>query len=265
MDKKQAKIRNIIDKAVQNLLKNIDSGKSEKLREYLSALAKFHNYSWANMLLISAQCPEATHVAGFGTWKKMGRFVKKGAKGIAIFAPVLSKKIRMEQEEKEENKVLAFRTVYVFDISQTGGNPMPESAKVSGDPSGYLTRLKQHISNCGIILEYSKRIGTAEWISCGGKILIKEGLSKAEEFSTLVHEYAHEKLHRCTMVSKANKKIIETEAEAVAFVVSQAIGLDTNYASSDYIQLYQGTKETLLEALQNIHRTAAEIIAGITT
>lgn len=249
------KAKNITGRAIETLMKALEAGKSEKLKAYLSAMARFHNYSWANTLLIQYQYPTATHVAGFHSWQRLGRYVKKGSKGIAIFAPILFKK-----KTTEEDDVVSFRTVYIFDVSQTKGKPLPEFSQVSGDPSDYIDRLKQYVDSQGIKLEYYES-GLAEGMSCGGVIRLKKSLGPAEQFSVLVHETTHEILHRG---KKADQKVLETEAEAVAFVVSQAIGLDTDTASSDYIQLNQGTKETLMESLGNIQKTASQIITAIT-
>ena len=113
------------------------------------------------------------------------------------------------------------------------------------------------------MLEYSDAIGSAEGVSSGGLIRLKKGLTAAEELSVLAHEVAHEILHKNRGNMPKEKKIRETEAEAVAFVVCQGIGLDTNSASSDYIQLYNGDKETLMKSLERIQRAAADILAAV--
>lgn len=108
-----------------------------------------------------------------------------------------------------------------------------------------------------------RRSSRAKGISCGGAITILPGVEAGEEFAVLVHEYAHEKLHRGARRAATTRTIRETEAEAVAYVVSQAIGLDAGTASADYIQLYDGDKETLAESLMLIQRTGAEIIGAV--
>ena len=121
--------------------------------------------------------------------------------------------------------------------------------------------MKALVAKQGIKLEYSNRIGPAEGASEGGRIILRTDLEPAAEFSVLVHEHAHERLHQGK--EKDSKTVRETEAEAVAFAVCQAVGLDTNTASSDYIQLYDGKKETLLASLQRIKETAGEIIEAV--
>ena len=114
-----------------------------------------------------------------------------------------------------------------------------------------------------IALEYDIGIAPAKGLSSGGKITILPGLPPAEHFATLVHEIAHELLHRGDRRNHTTRTVRETEAEAVAFVVSSAIGLDTTSASADYIQLYRGDKQTLTESLEFIQRTAADILRAI--
>ena len=113
------------------------------------------------------------------------------------------------------------------------------------------------------MLEYSDAIGSAEGVSAGGLIKLKKGLTVAEELSVLAHEAAHEILHRNKETMPKEKKVRETEAEAVAFFVCHGIGLDVNTASSDYIQLYNGDKETLMESLVRIQKTASEILEAV--
>ena len=248
----------------------VEAGKSDNLIAYLKAMGRFHKYSVGNAMLIHFQYPKATHVAGFRTWQRFGRYVKKGEHGIAILAPIVRhKKLLPGDNEKDNNEQLekevlvAFKTAYVFDINQTNGKSLPEFARVQGDPANYIEGLKDYIAEQGIKIEYRSDIGLAEGASCGGTIKVKDGLSAAEQFSVLTHELAHEMLHKDGDNKLKSKKIKETEAEAIAFVVCQGIGLDVNTAGSDYIQLYDGDKKTLLESLERIQETASEILAAI--
>jgi len=267
---KSSHARKVSKQAFDELVEAVEVGKSQKLVDYLKAMGRFHNYSLGNAILIGFQKPNATRVAGFRTWQKLGRHVKQNEKGIAIMAPIVrhSKVIRVDNEEENEQEhedemAVAFKTAYVFDISQTDGKPLPEFARVNGDPGVYTERLREYITSKGIVLEYSDSIGSAEGVSAGGLIRLKKGLSAGEELSVLAHELAHEMLHKGRDNMSKDKKVRETEAEAVAFVVCHGIGLDTNNASSDYIQLYDGDKMTLLESLERIQRTAAEILAAV--
>ncbi|MGH9709410.1 MAG: DUF1738 domain-containing protein, partial [Candidatus Acidiferrales bacterium] len=135
---------------------------------------------------------------------------------------------------------------------------------VNGDPGAHRERLEQFVREQGIALEYSADIAPAKGASEGGKIKLLPGQSPAETVATLVHELAHERLHRAERRASTTKRIRETEAEAVAFVVCQAIGLETGTASADYISLWNGDAAVLLESLELVQRTAAEIITAIT-
>ena len=131
---KAEQAKKIADQALEQLADALAHGKSEALTRYLAMLAKFHKYSFGNVLMILSQKPDATHVAGFHTWRQMGRFVKKGEKGIVIIAPMLIRK-RDERDSdgaEEAKPVLRFRGVYVFDVSQTDGEALPEPARVNG-------------------------------------------------------------------------------------------------------------------------------------
>lgn len=261
--------KKVSEQAFNELVEAVEVGKSERLVDYLKAMGKFHSYSLGNAILIGFQKPDATHVAGFRMWQKLSRYVRRNEKGIAIMAPIVRRKKLMcadgeeDESENEEETAVAFKTAYVFDISQTDGKSLPEFARVDGNPGVYVERLREYVTSKGIILEYSDTIGYADGVSSGGLIRLKKGLSAAEELSVLAHEAAHEFLHKNRDNMPKDKKIRETEAEAVAFVVCHGIGLDTNSACSDYIQLYDGDKKTLLQSLERIQRTAAKILTAV--
>lgn len=263
---KAEQARKLADQALAQLAEALKNGRSEDLTRYLATMARFHQYSFGNVMLILLQKPDATRVAGFATWKRLGRYVRKGEKGIVIIAPmkIRPKDDRFDAQAEAERRgpILRFRGVYVFDVSQTEGQPLPQPARVDGDPHHNLARLKEHVASQGIALDYDAVPLGADGVSRGGRISIRPGLSPANEFAVIVHELAHERLHRGDQ-RPASKTVRETEAEAVAFVVSQAIGLRTGTAASDYIQLYDGTTETLAASLDRIQRTAAEIIAAL--
>ena len=257
--------KQIASKAIEQLSQALERGHSETLREYLAAMARFHRYSLHNIMLIASKRPDATHVAGFQTWKQLGRYVKKGAKGILILAPVPLRKDAeaSDREEATERPVVHFRAVYVFDVADTDGDALPELGNAEGDPSGHTERLKEFIASRGIQLEYSDAIHPAQGQCSPGKIVLLPGQSLAEEFATLAHETGHALLHGQDRRSETTKCVRETEAEAVAFVVCEAIGLKAQN-SADYIQLYSGSKETLAESLEHVQRASAEILAAIT-
>ena len=262
----------IVSKALATLAAALEAGNSAALTAYLSVTARFHKYSWTNCLLIAMQRPNATHVAGFRAWLGLGRHVRKGEKGIAILAPIITKRKRDAKDEQQDDSsstaeavghLMGFRSAYVFDIAQTDGQDLPDFATVKGEPKQYLERLKVLVASHAIALDYDESIGPAKGVSRGGRITLLPNQPAAEEFSTLAHELAHEKLHRSDRRTETTKTIRETEAEAVAFVVCHAIGLDTNSAAADYIKLYNGDRATLSASLQFIQSTAAEILSAL--
>jgi hypothetical protein len=238
----------------------LEQGRSERLTSLLTTMARFHRYSLHNICLIVSQRPTATRVAGFHTWRSVGRFVRKGEKGIGILAPILRR--RLEIAEEDERVIAGFRVVYVFDVEQTDGAPFPEAAVATGDPGDHAAALKRAIREHGISLEYADHLGGALGLSCGGRIQVLSSLSPASEFAVLAHEYAHELLHRSDDRPQSCDTR-ELEAEAVAFVVGQAVGLDVAEASRDYIHLYRGNAEALADSLDRIQRTASSILQAI--
>jgi hypothetical protein len=273
---KLEEINNRTKDAVNHLVAALESGQSEVLTQYLAAMARFHDYSFGNIMLIARQKPQATNVAGIRTWNSLGRFVKRGEKGILILAPMVGyRRSRQNEiatdidtknaadERKAEPQLVGFRAVYVFDISQTEGKELPNLTEVQGDVSGYRERLFEFVKSQGVELNYSERIAPAKGLSHGGKITLLSGMNPAEEFSTLVHEIGHEMLHRGDRRTLTTKQLRETEAEAVAFVVCQSIGLQTGTTSADYIQLWNGDASLLRESLEAVQRTAAVILGAI--
>ena len=262
---KGAEVKKQTEGALDQLASALDQGKSEQLKQYLAAMGKFRRYSLGNILLISFQRPGATHVAGYRTWQRLGRQVKRGEHGIRILAPIVRRKKKTDHKnDADEEDPVAFRGASVFDIAQTEGESLPEFAKISGDPAEHLERLKALVAEHGVALDYSDRL-RAEGLTSGNRIVLRSDLSPADEFSTLVHELAHVRLHFGDDKERrqSSKTVRETEAEAVAFVVSQAIGLEVVGASSDYIQLYSGDKDTLVRSLERIRADAGEILDGI--
>jgi antirestriction protein ArdC len=256
--------KKLSEDAISRLMKKLERGHSEALKTYLRVMSRFYHYSWGNCLLIYSQHPDAIHVAGFHTWLKLRRFVRKGEKGIVILAPMVGcKNSGNELTEDERTRLFGFRAAHVFDVSQTDGEPLPTFATVKGDPQDCAKRLKQFVAGQNIALDYDPKIAPAQGLSSGGKITLLPDLPPAEHFAVLVHEVAHELLHRGDRRKATTHTIRETEAEAVAFVVCCAIGLDTNTSSADYIQLHAGDKDTLAESLAFIQQTAADILRAI--
>ncbi|HNQ22510.1 MAG TPA: ArdC-like ssDNA-binding domain-containing protein [Phycisphaerae bacterium] len=267
--------RQLAKEKIEGLAQQLERGHSDTLKAYLAAMAKFPRYSVHNVMLILRQFPQARHVCGLTTWNRLGRIVRKGEHGIAILAPCVRRRKRDNAAEGQgghpsasddtdtDETVVGFRGAYVFDVSQTMGSPLPEFPIVAGNPGPYTDRLKAFIAEKGITLEYSRRIAPALGACIGSTIVLLPDLPPAEQLSTLAHEVGHHLLHCCAGHEPLPKTVRETEAEAVAHVVCAAIGLETNTASSDYIQLYQGTAATLAASLDRIQHAASQIIAAI--
>ncbi len=266
------KARQVAKEKIAELAQDLERGQSATLRAYLAAMSRMPRYSLNNLLLIAAQRPQARQVAGFTTWKRLGRSVRKGAHGIAILAPVVRRRrpdavaVNAECEpltaQDSDEAVVGFRGAYVVGVSQSEGAPVPEFACVNGDPSVFTVRLEAHVADQGIELSYSECIAPARGITAGKQIALLPRLPAGEEFSTLAHEAAHAAPHRNDGRERPSKTVRETEAVAVAYVVCQAIGLDANSASADYVQLWGGDAKTVTASLKRIQRTAAEIIAA---
>ena len=267
--RKPLSAQEMIRENLKCLIAQLEAGHSDTLTAYLNAMSRFHRYSFLNVLEIARQCPTATRVAGMYTWNQLGRRVKKGEKGIRILAPILG--IRRKPEEDAEKDIrtqnqrvlVGFRNTFVWDQEQTTGVDLPEPAKVYGEVGENYDRLLAFLDREGIELVFTENIAPALGASFGGRIAILPGQSKPEVFSTLVHEAAHEMLHRAERRTTTTKVVKETEAEAVAFVVGKAIGLEMASASADYIALYHGNASLLAESLEVVQKTAQVILAAL--
>ncbi len=248
-------------KYLTQLSTELAQGNSETLKQFLDMMGKFRRYSPTNSMLIYFQRPTATQVAGFGKWKEMGRQVKKGEKGIAIFVPLKYKaKAEGASRQEDDETLVGFTTGYLFDVEQTEGKPLPEFSSVKGDPGLFTFRLTNLILERGIELEYKDNLGGARGVSKGGRIHMLCGMSPAEEFQVLAHELAHELLHRGDRRVDTDVRTREVEAESVAYVCCSAIGLETGSASSDYIALYRGDEKLLSQSLAYIQNVSAQIL-----
>jgi antirestriction protein ArdC len=264
----------LVKASIDALVKALESGHSEALSAYLTAMSQFHNYSFQNILLIASQRPTATRVAGIRSWNELGRRVKRGEKGIMIFAPMIGYKRNVSERDqsqqsdartdKPEPRLVGFRAVYVFDVGQTEGAELPElGSTFKGEIGDKLDKLADFTTGQGIKLEYSDKIAPARGMSYGGLIRILPDMEPSETLATFVHELAHEMLHRAERRTLTTKTVRETEAEAVAFIVCHALGLETGTGSSDYIQLYHGDASLLKESLEVVQRTSTVILGAI--
>ncbi|MHB8902926.1 MAG: ArdC-like ssDNA-binding domain-containing protein [Thermoguttaceae bacterium] len=262
---KRDDVKTITDQAIQDLRQELQAGHSDTLKRFLNMMGRFHNYSWHNCLLIAVQMPDASFIAGFHRWLQLGRHVRKGEKGIGILAPLAYRNTPDADEvgDEREKFIRGFKVVHVFDVSQTEGEELPQIGAIHGDPGQLMSQLENLIRDSGIKITNTALPRGTEGVSLKGEIQITEGLSPAERFAVLAHELAHERLHGDPDSRPEAKTVRETEAEAVAYVVCRAFGLDCSTRSSDYIQLYQGSEATLAESLGRIQHTAARIIRSL--
>lgn len=273
---------------VQDLMNQLEQGvagiyTSEQWKQVLQMQASFHSYSFNNMLLIWLQMPTATRVAGFHTWKQLGRYVKKGEKGLQIFAPLI-KKFETEKEnetgemEKITNrKLYGFRIVTVFDISQTEGKPLPNPVVLyeQGDDEEAEKLLKALSEVITIPVSYASK--TEDPILEGGAlgyytpsrhdIVLRDDLSTYRTLTTLVHEYVHSLLHHKNSNRKEKTRgQREAEAEGTAYVVCTYFGLDTSAFSFGYVAQWAHDDkgiELIQEIGNTIQTTARDIIQDI--
>jgi len=252
------------------LLKELDERidkvqSSKEFKEVLDFFSKFHNYSYHNSILIMMQNPAATLVAGYMQWKKkFNRHVKKGEKGIAILAPFTYKKKKsdvdsnLNSDEKEVTKTY-FRPVYVFDVSQTEGEPLPQmDLSVENTNSALFEPLKGYAVSKGIKVKFKSLREALDGYSEGGKIVINTNANQTEKASILAHETAHELLHFSGNKDlKLTKEILEMEAEAVAFVVMNYFGVEIK--SDKYLALYKKSYD-LMQSLKRISDISSAMI-----
>ena len=258
----------LITTALDQLAAALAAGHSTSLTAVLRTMARFHRYSWTNQLLISMQRPEATRVAGFRTWLTLRRAVRRGEKGIAILAPMMRRdRSRDDGVEEQATRVVGgFRTVFVFDVAQTDGEALPDFARTVGDPGSASADLESLLSSRGVSVARVASISGAPGAlgaSFGGRIEIRDDLPPAEAFTTLLHEAAHELLHRDPVVGRLTHTVRELEADAVACVVAEALGLDAVQATADYIHLHQGSAELLAASLGRIRKVAGELLDAL--
>ena len=246
-----------IQEHLEELAQATDEAKrSEVMLDYLSFCARFHNYSASNIWLIMLAKPEASYVAGFHTWKNMGRWVCKGERGIPILAPLLVK--REEQDGHETQHLVGFKVVYVFDVSQTEGEPLPpEPDWKSPEKNQELNqRLIQFANSHGIAVSFKALPGEIQGVSRGGAIEIDLGAGT----KTLVHEIAHELMHQ-GKDNHSSRAIKELEAESVAYVVCRYFGLGS-LNSPNYIAFIDLRIEDIFGHMDKIKNIASEIIAA---
>ena len=265
-DKSKA-LADSITASIEHLAEMTDqAAKSETFKFWLRAISRFHSYSFNNSLLILCQRPSATRVAGFNTWKALGRNVKKGAKGIAILAPCVGKRTVEDEttgEKTSAQRLYGFRVTHVFDEADTEGREIPTleyRASEGGDE--LLPRLENAARRMGITLEYRENTGAPRGWSEGGKIVVRSTLTTSERCGTLAHELAHEYLHweqnRRTSLTPEQR---ELEAEATAYAILAQYGIEQS--SQNYLASWDASAETITASLHTIRAAVHHIMAAM--
>lgn len=255
------------DAALELLQRGVaDLMTSDGWRRALEFRRRFHTYSFFNMALILSQRPDAQLVAGYRTWQRVGRQVRKGEKGLGILAPMLKR----DPDDPTEKVLTGFRLVKVFDIAQTDGEPVPvpEAPRLlEDDPedlerlAGMEERLVEHCTSLGVALQFdlapeSRALGFYR----PGKpeIVIRSDLGPVQRFKVLVHEAAHWQLH----TGATDRSTAELEAESAAFLVAHALGVDTSSYSFAYLAGWAPSLDALMQAGERASK-AADAILGI--
>lgn len=291
------RMREIVD-SIENGIKELFE--SDKYRQYLSTMSRFHRYSVNNTMLIYMQRPDATHVAGFNKWRdQFGRNVLKGEKGIRIIAPTPYKKkveeIKTDPEtdapildadgkaiiEEKEIRIPMFKVVSVFDVSQTAGKPLPQlAADLSGNVQQYEVFMEalRRASPVPMEIKSVARDTDGFFSAKAQSITIRAGMSEVQTVCAAVHEIAHAKLHdyeHMTELADDGETILvpgeksrnteEVEAESISYAVCQYYGIETGENSFGYIATWSKGKELkeLRASLETINKTASELITDI--
>ena len=283
-------------KDMDSIMQSLESGVEElftsnRYQEFLKTMAKFHNYSFNNTMLIAMQRPDATLVTSYKNWQSMGRQVMKGEKGITIIAPAPYKKMKEKEvldenqrpimgtdgkpkTEKVEVTVPHFKAVTVFDIAQTSGEPIqtlaPELLTAAVQDFDSFMQAIQKISPVPIRFDEIDGNANGYYHNADKEIVIKKGLSESQTLKTTIHETAHAKLHDKEIMEslgvEKDRLTKEVEAESVAYCVCSSFGLDTSDYSFPYIAGWSSSREMkeMKASMDVIRKTAGEMIDQLT-
>lgn len=278
-DDRKAEMKEITDRLENGIKELFDS---EHYKEYLKVLSKFHKYSFNNTMLIAIQNPNASYVAGYNTWKRLGRYVNKGEKGIRILAPAPIKR-KIEQTvikdgvpvtEEKEVTIPVYKPVSVFDISQTAGKEITDISPqmLNGDIENYkdFFMALEKVSPVPITFESIEGNAHGYFHLTENRIAIDKGMSNLQNIKTVIHEIAHAKLHsidpeHVSDAGRPDRRTREVQAESVAYAVCQHYGLDTSDYSFSYVANWSNGQELteLKNSLETIRSAASELINEI--
>jgi hypothetical protein len=242
----------------------------EDWARFLTVASRFHNYSANNVWLIMAQRPDATRVAGYRTWQRLGRQVNKGARGIAILAPCVYRRRAVDETDPAENPAVArvlrgFTVVHVFDQADTTGEPLPDVAPVLLEGDGALWEsLAAQVASAGFELSRGD-CGTANGYTNFDehKVVVADALSGRQADKTLCHELAHACLHDSSRIT-TDRDLAEIEAESVAFIVLGALGIDTASYSLPYVTVWaRGDLDRVRRTAERVVTTAQAVLAAM--
>ena len=256
-------------------------------KDYLKTMSIFHNYSYRNIALIKNQCPDATCVSGFTTWKKLDRYVKKGEKGIGILAPIpLKTNTKVNNPDPQTGEMVTqeaeqirmhFKVVYVYDVSQTDGAPLPAlpNAATPIELTGDVPQFDQIIDALRQVSPYpinfeaikdGQHQANGYCDNLNHVIVIDDSLSNAMKVKTCIHEVAHARMHAANL-SMSNRRTKEVEAESVAYVVTNHYGIDSSDYSFAYVAGWSSSQELreLKASLQHIQAESQKLIEDLDT
>jgi len=259
-------LRKSIDEGLIRLASAVEEQRgAEEVRKYLDTMARFPTYSWRNALLVSAQRPQASLVAGFTHWKRLGREVRKGEKAIRIISPCPARKATSEKEDKVR---VFFKAACVFDVSQTEGKDLPTAKvpEIHTNAERLLTALGNVATERGIIVRYRPMEEGTFGVSKGGEVEIATGHATGQQSKSLIHEIVHEAIHQRSGRGDAygvGRRTAELEAEAVAYVVCRNFGLDVELRASRYIALWGEDGKAIAASLGRISGAARQLIEDV--
>lgn len=255
------RLQQMLTEGVQNYLTD------ERYLNYLKSVAKFHQYSARNSMLILMQRPEATAVASYMDWKhKFHRYVKAGEHGIRIIAPIARRRPAQEEEEAEKPAIRGFRAATVFDVAQTDGQPLPDLLAELTETVPDYEQLAAAVSTLTDFRIVTAKLPPDTHGLCQPwkrTICLRPGLSESMAIKTLLHEIAHAKLHPAG--SRLPKQVREIQAESVAYIVCAHLGIDTSDYSFGYLVSWGAVDRPhfFREAMPEVVSAARELIQGL--